>query len=78
MKVKSKTITGLKEEVGKLVTEKQTMNEELAQLQPLRQYASELDRLRKEFEERDIKLEELFRVKKESEKTPTSSQFWRG
>jgi len=39
LKTKSKNITGLKE-VGKLVTEKQTMDEELTQLWPLRQYAS--------------------------------------
>jgi len=36
LKAKSKTIAGLKEVVGKLVDEEQMMDEELAQLRPLK------------------------------------------
>jgi len=45
-----------------LIAEKRSMDEELAHLWPLTQYTGELDRLRKELEERAIKLEELSRV----------------
>ena len=52
MKARNNTNVGLREEVNKLAAEKQTMDEELVQLQPLRQHVSELDWLRKELEEK--------------------------
>ena len=52
--MKSKTITGLKEEVDKLASKKHIMDEELAQLWPLRQHMSELDQFQKEIKDRGI------------------------
>ena len=74
MKKKSRTIADL-EEVSRLAAEKRVVDEELAQLQPLRQYESDLGRLRKELEERDI---ELSRVQEESGKKLTLDLPWGG
>jgi len=75
LKAKVKTIADLKEEVNKLATEKRAMDGELAELRPLTLHVSELDRLRKELEERDS---ELSRAREESKrKALTSNWPWR-
>ena len=68
MKARNKTIACLRGEVGKLTAEKQVMDEKLAQLRPLRQHVGELDRLWKELEEKDSRLEKLSSIQRELEK----------
>ena len=63
LKVKSEAITDL-EGNYRIAAEKQAMDEELVGLRPLRQHANELNRLRKELEERDSELSRVGESKK--------------